>query len=72
MWHCVFSYIILDVIEHIGPVLPLVDDVVGKGASVRVVLRVSIVDFLHHLPSLLRTKASHIQVGVKIGVGFLI
>ena len=33
---------------------------------------VSIVDFLHHLPSLLQTKASQRRVGVEIRVGILV
>ena len=63
-------YIILVVVKHLGYVVPLVDDFVGEGASSRVVPTVIIMDFLHHLPSLLRSKASQIQVGVEAGVGF--
>jgi len=68
----VFSHIILGVIEHLGPVVPLVDDLVGERAFSRVVPTVDVVNFLHHLPSLLQTKASQIQVEVETKVGFFI
>ena len=69
MW--AFSHIILSVVEHLGLVVPLVDDLVGEEASSRKVPTV-VVDFLHHLPSLFGSKASQIQVRVETEVGFLI
>ena len=50
----------------------MVDNLIGEGASYRVVSTVCIVNFLHHLSSLLWTNTSQIWVGVEVGVGFLV
>ena len=50
----------------------MVDDFLGKGVSSRVVPTVFIVDFLHYLPSLLRTETSQVWIGVEAGVGLLV
>ena len=55
-----FPYIILGIVEHLGPVVPLVDDHVGERATSCVVPAISVVDFLYHPLSLLRTEASQI------------
>ena len=70
MW--TLPHIILGVVKHLRPVVLLVDDLVGERASSSVVPTVSIVDFLHHLPSLLRTETSQIWVRMEVGVGFLV
>ena len=67
-----FSHILLGIIEYIGSVVPLVDDHIGEEASTRVVPIVTIVNFLHHLSSLVWTKASYIWVEVETGVGFFV
>ena len=61
-----FSHIILGLVKHLGPVVPLVDDLVGERASFHVVPTVAVVDFLHHLLSFLRTNASQIRVGWRL------
>jgi len=53
-----FSHILLGIIEHLGPVVPLVNYLIGKGASSFVVSTVIIMNFLYHFSSLVRTKAS--------------
>ena len=70
MW--AFPHIILGVVEHLEPIVPLVDDLVDERASSHVVPIVAIVNFLHHLPSLLQTKATQIRVEVETGVGFFV
>ena len=63
---------ILGVVKHLGLVIPMVDDLMGKEKSSYVVPTVSFMDFLHHLSSLLRIEASQIQVGVEAGIGFFV
>jgi len=67
-----FSYIILGIIKHLGPVVPMVDDLMGKRAAPRVVSAISIVDFLHHSLCLLQIEASQIRVRVEAGVEFFV
>ena len=50
----------------------MIDDLVGEGASTRMVSTVTFVDFLHDLPSLVQTKASQIRVGVETGIRILV
>ena len=59
-------YIIIGVVEHLGLIVPLVDNSMGERASSRVVPAVSTVDFLHHIPGLLRTETSQIRVGWRL------
>ena len=70
MWE--FFYSILGVVKRLGPIVPLVDDLVGERAASRVVPTISIVNFLHHPPSLLQTEASQIKVGMEAEVGFFL
>ena len=67
-----FSHVILGVVKHLGLIVPLVDDLVGEGASSHIVPIVAVVDFSNHLPSLFQTKASPIRVRLETGVGFFI
>ena len=67
-----FSHRILGLFEYLGVVGLLIDDFVGEGASPYVIPTVTVMNFLHHLPSLLQTKASQIQVWVETGVGFFV
>jgi len=65
-------HVVLDIVEHLRPVLSLVDDLVGERAASQVVSTVAIVDFLHHILSFFWYEASQIRVGVEIGVGSLV
>jgi len=62
-------HISLGVNEHLGPVIPLIDDLVDEGATFRMIPTIAIVDFLYHFS---RTVTSQIRVGVEIGVEFLV
>ena len=62
-------HIIFGVIEHLRPVVPVVDDFVGEGVSSCVVPTV-VVDFLDHSPSFVWPETSQIWVGVEAGIRF--
>jgi len=57
-------YMLLGVIEHLGPIVPLVNGFVGEGSPSSMISIVIIVDFLHYPPYLLRSEASQVWVGV--------
>ena len=54
---------LLGVIKHFGPVIPLVDGFVGEGSSPSMVFIV-VVNLLHYAPDLLGSEAPQVQVGV--------
>ena len=64
--------IILGVVEYFRPVIPLVDNFVGEGASSRVVSTIAVVDFLHDSPSFVWPETSQIWVRMETGVGFIV
>ena len=64
--------ITVGVVKPFGPVVPLVDDFVGEGVSSCVVSTITIVDFLHHFLSFIRTETSQMRVRVETRIGFLI
>jgi len=61
-------HILLGIIEHFGPIVPLVDGFVGEGSTSDMVFTIAIVDFLHHLLDFVRPEAPQIRVGVQLGV----
>ena len=70
MW--ALLHIILGVIEHFGPVIPLIDDLVSEGAGSRMIPKIFVMDFPHYSLSFVWIETSQIQVGVETIVGFLV
>jgi len=65
-------HILLGIIKHFGPIIPLVDGFVGEGSTSDMVFTVAIVDFLHHLLDFVRPEAPQIRVRVQLGVGLFV
>jgi len=68
----VFLHEILGIIEHLGSVIPLIDNLMGKRVTSRMVPTVTIMDFMHHSPSFIWSKVPQVGVGMKLGVRFIV
>jgi len=66
-----FFHVILDVIEYLGPVITLIDDLMGEGVAFRMIPTIAIMDFLHHF-KFVWFEAPHVRVSMKLGVRFLV
>jgi len=48
------------IIEHLGPMIPLVDDFVGKGLAPGMILIVVVMDLLHCPPGFFGSEAPQV------------
>jgi len=67
-----FLHIILGVVEHLGPVILLIDDLMGEKAASQMIPTVAIMDFLYHSLSSIWSEAPQVGVDMKLGVRLLV
>ena len=68
----IFLRIFLGVIEHLGPIVTLLDDFVSEGSASSMVPAITIMDLPHYSSGFLWTGASQIRVGVQFGIRLLV
>ena len=63
-----FLHIFFGIIEHLGPITPLVDDFMGKRSATDMVPTIFFVDLLHYPLGFVRFEAPQVWIGVQLGV----
>jgi len=53
---------LFDVVEHLGPIVPLINGFVGEGSPPDMIFIVTIVNLLHYPPDLLGSEAYQVWV----------
>jgi len=68
----IFLHIFLGVIEHLGSIVLMVDDLVSERSTSRMVPAITIMDLLQYSYGFLWIEASQVRVRVQFGIRFLV